>query len=300
MKHLLVLPLLVLLVGCASERSVVIRRAPSDDLSVRRLYVVRSSTRLLGDREAIPNDPTAFITVDLVEYNGIVRAFHPIDPTGARCPTLWIPSIRASTIFPDHPNGDREGWFMGGCQGKGEVYDLDGSCFGGCPGGNLRGFPASIDGDMVRIHLPPETEQPTTPPTRQGKGSVVIPRSPSEDLSVRHFFVVAGRLLPEGQTPPTDGTARIGFDLVEHGGIVRAFQPSAPDRCTVRWKPDLRASDIFPDRPNSDRRGWFWGVCQGEVYDLDGSCFGACLAGNLREYSASIEGDQIRVHLPED
>lgn len=131
--------------------------------------------------------------------------------------------------------------------------------------------------------------------------SVVIPCS-TENLSVRRFYVAlsGARLLPPGETPPSGWIGFIGFDLVERDGIVHAFQPNAPDRCVVLWKPNLRAADIFPNHPNGDRMGWFWGPCQGEVYDLDGSCFGACLGGDLREYRASIEGNKIRVYLPKD
>lgn len=68
MKHLLLALLLLLPVACADDaRSVLVPRAPSDDLSVRRFYVlISSTTRLIGEREALPNDTTAFVTVDLV------------------------------------------------------------------------------------------------------------------------------------------------------------------------------------------------------------------------------------------
>lgn len=300
MKSLLLF-LLLLPAGCSgSDRSILIARAPSDDLSVRRFYVAVPSNRLITEREPIPNDPAAFVTIDLVEHDGVVRAFHADDPSRGRCSSRWVSDVRASDVFPDHPNGDRKGWFRGVCEGtgKGEVYDLDGSCFGACPGGNLSGFPVSIEGDAVRIHLP---EPQRTRPIARPRDSVAIPRSTSVDPVVRLLFVdlTSTRVLPEGEVP-SNPTGFLGFYLVEHSGIVHAFQPTAPDRCAVIWKPDLRASSIFPEHPNGDRVGWFWGPCQGEVYDLDGTCFGACLGEHLREYRTSVEKNQIRVHLPKD
>lgn len=111
---LLPVVLLLLIAGCSGDdSSVLVRRSPSEDLSVRRLYIAVPSNRLIGEREALPDDPAALVIVDLVEYDGTVRALRQGDPARGGCSSRWEPDLRASDIFPDHPRADRAGWFRG-------------------------------------------------------------------------------------------------------------------------------------------------------------------------------------------
>ncbi len=131
---------------------------------------------------------------------------------------------------------------------------------------------------------------------------VVVPSAGGNGLTVRLFYVDdAGSVIAGGWPPaPSDRPAR-SFYLVENHGEVHALEAADPSgtRCFVIWRADLQASERFPGIADGDRKGWFKGPCQGELYDLDGACVaGVCRAGDLRSFPATRSGSSIRIELP--